>query len=159
MDFSKFDNRAPAEEGVRVPLVDPVTKEPIEGEDGPACVIVRGTASRTVQAALRRRALAKAKDTTQHLDVMEDVHRDLIETAMPLIAGFENVERNGRALTTSDEDVRWFLDLTFPQMEKSTRAERLETGQEWKMVNQPFAKQIAEAAGDQNRFLPSAAQD
>lgn len=150
MDFSKFDNRGPAEEGVRVPLMDPLTGEPIEGETGAACVIVRGVASRTVQAEMRKRALAKAKSKQQALDVLEDVHQALIEAAAPLVVGFENVERNEVPLTASPEDVRWFLDLTFPMMQKD--------GDGWKMINKPFGAQIAEAAGDQDRFLPSAAQ-
>ena len=149
MDFSKFDNRGPAEEGVKVPLVDPNTGEPIEGDDGPACVIVRGVASRTVQAEMRKRALAKAKTKQGSLDTLEDVHQALIDAAAPLVVGFENVERNGEPLTSSPGDVRWLLDLTFPMMEKD--------GEGWKMVNRPFAAQIAEAAGEQDRFLPSVA--
>lgn len=150
MDFSTFDNRGPAETGTRVPLVNPVTGEGIGPEDAPSCVIVRGVASRTVQAEMRKKALARAKSNAPALDVMEDVHQSLIDAALPLVVGFENVERNGAPLTASVEDIRWFLDLTFPMMEKD--------GQQWKMVNRPFAAQIAEAAGDQDRFLPNAAQ-
>lgn len=148
MDFRKFDNRGPAEDGVRVPLMDPVSGEPIESEKGPACVIVRGVASRTVQAEMRKRALARSKAPQTKLDVMEEAHADLIEAALPLVVGFENVERNGVSLTGDGTDVRWFLDLTFPMMRK--------VGHEWKMINRPFAVQISEAAGDQDNFLPGA---
>lgn len=158
MDFSKFDNRGPAEEGVKVPLVDPITGEPIEGKNGPACAIVRGVASRTVQADMRKRALARAKVTQPKLDVMEEVHADLIESALSLVVGFVNVERNGEPLTGSAEDVRWLLDLTFPIMQKADRTHVMQTGEKWVMVNRPFAVQIAEAAGEQDRFLPNAAQ-
>lgn len=158
MDFSKFDNRGPAEDGVQVPLVDPITGEPIKGENGPACAIVRGVASRTVQAEMRKRALARSKVTQPKLDLMEEVHADLIESSLPLVVGFVNVERNGEPLTGSAEDIRWLLDLTFPIMQKADRTHVMQTGEKWVMVNRPFALQIAEAAGEQDRFLPSAAR-
>jgi len=153
MDFGKYDNRAAAEDGFSMPLIDPITGDQItDGKEFPA-VIVRGVASRTAQAALRIRQKAKMranKAGDEKARVMEDVHADLCEGAAPFVIGFVAVERDGKPLTTSPEDVQWFFDLTFPAMEN--------TDGEWLMANNPFAKQVAEAAGKQANFLPNAGQ-
>lgn len=157
MDFSQFDNRGPAETGQRLELVNPTVRDgkPLMSGDAPCVVVVRGSTARSVQAEMRKRQ--KAKLTGKASDkarVMEDVHADLCEAAAPLIVAFENVERDGRALTTSPDDVRWFLDLTFPIMgvkqDASGDPELNAKGEvQFQMRNNPFARQITEFSADQ----------
>lgn len=153
MDFKKFDTREAAEVGSRLVLVDPETLKPIVGDDGrEAIVIVRGTASRIVQADIRRRNLAQMAEDDRLREEgkrrpeqsVEDVHEDLIATAIPHVIGFENVERDGVPLKPTPADIRWLFDLTFPMMER--------VAGKWKMANQPFAVQVAEHAGKQANF-------
>lgn len=153
MDFSKFDNRAAAETGIRLELVDPDTGEPITNDKGKPCAVtVRGVASRTVQAAIRARQKARVKkaDGKKPDDrIMEDVHDEMCDAAAPLIVSFENIERDGKACVVPD-DVEWFLDLTFPIMglvEDEDGDPVLVNGEpKFEMKNNPFAKQITEAA-------------
>lgn len=153
MDFSKFDNRAAAEAGVRHELVDPDTGEAITNDEGKPCaVIVRGVASRTVQAAIRARQKARVKkaDGKKAEDrIMEDVHDEMCDAAAPLIVSFENVDRDGKPCVAPD-DVEWFLDLTFPIMglvEDEDGEPVLVNGEpKFEMKNNPFSKQITEVA-------------
>jgi hypothetical protein len=163
MDFSKFDNRAPAETGIAMPLLDPVTREPLASNGKPCAVLVRGVASRVIQQQIREKARAKMAATPNddaQIACMEDLHEAMIDGAAPFIAGFVNVERNGQPLTTSADDVRWFLDLTFPIMEPKKDADGnaviVDGVPQFEMVNLPFAKQIDNFAADQRNFLGNA---
>src|SRR5688572_30564489 len=126
MDFTTFDMRAKAEAGAALHVLHPETDEPIWASKVKPCrVLVRGVASRSAQGQARERQKArmmalKGKKPDEQARVMEDVHNDLIEAAMPFIVGFENINRGDRPLTTDPEDVRWFLDLTFPIMGPKT---------------------------------------
>lgn len=153
MNFKKFDTREAAESGSRLVLVDPVSGEPIRGDDGrEAAVTVRGVASRIVQADIRRRNLVQMAEDDRLREEgkrrpeqsVEDVHEDLIQAALPMVMGFENVERDGVPLRPTPDDIRWFLDLTFPMMER--------VNAKWTMVNRPFAVQVAEHSGKQANF-------
>lgn len=157
MDFSVFDNRGPAEAGQRLELRDPLNGEIIMSGDNVCAVIVRGMTSRSVQADLRKRKkarMAAAKDKIDEAQVTEDGHNDLCDGAAPLIVGFEHVERDGRPLTTSAEDIRWFLDLTFPVMvikkdERGHNALNAAGEIQVEMKNNPFAKQINDFSAEQ----------
>jgi hypothetical protein len=149
MDFSKFDNRAAAERGKRVVVLNPTTKEPMIDDKGKECaVVVRGSASRDVQAA-KKRAMREAmkKDRMNKGDdkeptTVEDLHKTACEAAAPYIIGFENIERDGR-LCVAPDDVQWFLDLSFPII----KANREDNGDvSFDVVNLTFAKQVIEAA-------------
>lgn len=160
MEFGKFDSRKAADDGVVIDLLDPYTDEVIADGKKISRVGVRGTASRSVQADLRKRLAktGKSKKTDPEERVMEDVHLELCEAAAPYITSFENVERDGRALTTSPEDVSWFLDLTFPDMgvkedECGNPILDKDGDPQFKMRNKTFAKQIADASTDQRRFM------
>ena len=81
MDFNQFNTRAHAEAGTPMQIVDPWTGEPMMDGDKPCRVIVRGTASKSVQAAMRAKAKAammskkaKGDDADEEARVMEDVH-------------------------------------------------------------------------------------
>lgn len=163
MDFSVFDNRGPAEAGQRLELVDPTVRdgEPLLSGKKPCVVIVRGSTARSVQEQSRARLkqkMAKGKKDEIDARVMEDVHSELCDTAFPLIVGFENIERDGKPLTTDPADVRWFLDLTFPIMgiKKDDDGEPLLASDgtpRFEMRNNPFAKQITEFSADQAAAL------
>lgn len=153
MDFNKFNARAVAETGKRMPLLDPWTGEVMTSEAGPCAVIVRGTSSRTAQETMRqkqRAAALKIKSDAElkvepDVQIMEDVHAELCENAAAFIIGFENVENGDKPATL--EDVPWFLDLTFPEMAQKSNADGSlvfgEDGQPvFEMRNNPFAKQV-----------------
>jgi len=133
---------------------------------------VRGIASPTIQAAQRKAQLERMKarkngkvETTDR--VMEDAHNELVDAAIPFIAGFEGVEAGERRLTV--DDAREFLDWTFPAMgvvtdangdpvEIETKDSKGETVKvpKYELVNYPFAQQVAVFAGEQSNFLESA---
>lgn len=168
MDFQKFNGRAHAEAGARMQILDPNTREPVDG----AFVMVRGVASPTIQSAQRKfqldRMKARKNGKADAPDmVMEDAHNDLVDAAIPFIAGFEGVEYDGRKLTV--ENAREFLDWTFPAMgivtdangdpvegeTKDSKGEIVKVPK-YELKNLPFAKQIGDFAGEQSNFLPSA---
>jgi len=166
MDISKFDSRTRAEAGAPMQIKDPISKEPIMDGDKPCRVIVRGTASKSMQAKMREKQKAlmakkpkKGKDDEDEARVMEDVHQQLCEGAAPFIVGFENMEREGRPMTL--DDVEWFLDLSFPEMgvkedEHGNPVLEKDGTPVFEMKNEPFAKQIGDFAGRQANFLGNA---
>lgn len=160
MDFTQFDNRGPAEAGQRLELVDPSVRNGETLMDGKkvCAVIVRGSTARSVQMDMRKRQKAKMtaskNSKSEEARVLEDVHNDLCEGASPLIAGFENIERDGVPLTTDPADIKWFLDLTFPIMgvKEDEDGEPILTDDgnvQFQMLNNPFAKQIADFSSKQ----------
>lgn len=162
MDFSKFDNRTAAETGQRLELRDPSTPDGDVLKTGsePCVVIVRGATAKSVQLAARARAKTKMRKENE-TRVMEDIHDDLCAAAQPLIVGFENVERDGKPLTSDIDDIKWFLNLTFPVMD----LKRDEYGEpvvsedgtpRFEMSNNPFAKQVTEFSAEQVKQLGNA---
>ena len=167
MDFNTQDARAHAEAGSAMQILDPWTGEPMMSGDKPCKVIVRGTASKSVQAAMRAkqkaammskkaRTLGDKPDDEDEARVMEDVHMQLCEAAAPFIVGFENV-LNGDKPATAD-DAMWFLDLTFPEMGVKEDADGEQITDKdgapvFEMKNNPFAKQIGDFAGKQANRL------
>ncbi|WP_339109268.1 hypothetical protein [Thioclava sp. GXIMD4216] len=117
MDFTKFDSRSAADTPARLHLKDPANGEPLFADAGrtkPCIVLVRGTESRSVQAALRALQRAKLKDKPkkdEEVRSLEDLHGQMVDSAVPLVTGFENIARGEAALTTSEDDLRWFLNL------------------------------------------------
>ena len=161
MDFSKFDSRAQAEIGTPMQIMDPWTGEPMMDGDKPCRVIVRGTASKSMQAKMREKqklamAKKKPKDGDDDARVMEDVHNQLCEGAAPFIVGFENVAKGDKPATAMDAE--WFLDLTFPEMgvkedEDGNPVLDKDGAAMFEMTNNPFAKQVGEFAGKQANRL------
>ena len=160
MDFNKFDSRKIAEIGAPMDLLDPWTSKPVMSDGQPCRVIVRGTASKTMQSMMRAKQKAamashkKGKDDEAR--VMEDIHDQLCESAAPFIVGFENV-MNGDKPATAD-DAAWFLDLTFPEMGTKQDDEGNDVldkdgAPTFEMKNNPFAKQVGEFAGKQSNHL------
>jgi hypothetical protein len=113
MDFTAFDSRAAAEQGRELHLQHPATAEPIFDGDKPCIVIIRGTESREAQAALAKiRKIKVAEDEDKKADEasLEDMHGRLVETAIPLVIGFKNINRGDKPAKAPD-DVEWFLNL------------------------------------------------
>jgi hypothetical protein len=167
MDFnSNYNARDAAEKGTPMQLMDPWTGEPIMDGDKPCRVIVRGTASRSMQAKMRAKQKAammskkaKGDDADDEVRVLEDVHMQLCEGAAPFIVGFENVSKGDKPATA--EDAEWFLDLTFPEMGVKLDADGntvldKDGSPQFEMTNSPFAKQVGEFAGKQANRLGNA---
>jgi hypothetical protein len=166
MDFNKFDSRAIAETGSPMQIVDEWTGEAMMDGDKPCRVILRGTASASMQAKMRAVQKAamqskktKGKDAEDEARVMEDIHNQMVDAAAPFIMGFENVN-NGDKPATAD-DAKWFLNLTFPEMgvkEDDDGQPILNKYSEpvYEMKNNPFAKQCSEFASKQANRLGNA---
>ncbi|MGB0854239.1 MAG: hypothetical protein ACPGSI_13180 [Pikeienuella sp.] len=169
MDFNKFDSRAQAENGTPMHILDPWSGEPMMDDDKPCRVIVRGTASKSMQNKMRAKAKAalmsrKAKkkngdEDDEEARVMEDIHLQLCEGAAPFIVGFENVHNGDRPATA--DDAEWFLDMNFPEMD-TKKDENGETVLDkdgnpvFEMSNNPFSKQVGDFAGKQANRLGNA---
>jgi len=160
MDFTKLDNRAAAETGVRHHILHPSTREPIGNGKDAAIVIVRGVASRTVQAAIRSKQKSRAANAKSDSlkKIMDDTHNYSIDSALPYIAGFENVEMDGKPVTTDEADIRRWLDLTFPLMavakDEDGRVVMDEHGNpKIDILSYTFAAQIADVASRQGAAL------
>ena len=161
LDFNKFDSRAQAETGTPMQILDQWTGEPMMDGDKPCRVILRGSASKTMQAAMRDRQRAamaahKKGKGDDEARVMEDIHNQLCEASVPFVVGFENVS-NGDVPATA-EDAAWFFDLTFPEMGvKEDEDGNPITGKdgkpEFEMKNSPFAKQVGEYVGKQANHM------
>jgi hypothetical protein len=163
MDFSKFDSRAIAEAGSPMQILDVWTNEPMMDGDKPCRVILRGTASASMQAKMRAAQKAamqsknsKGKDAENDARVMEDVHNQMVEAAAPFIMGFENVNKGDKPATV--EDAAWFLGLSFPDMGVKEDADgnpvlNKDGEATYEMKNNPFAKQCSEFASKQANRL------
>lgn len=177
MDFSKLDTRTAAESGRKVQILDQQTGEPIFDGETACCFFVRGSSSRSVQAAIKAEQAArmkaarnpKAKDDDK---TFGDIHNDLVTAAARLITGFEGVQRAGedgrlRDLTASEADVKWFLDLNFLSVAHLLRTTALtiapdETPEDFedrkreyeaRWHKPSFAQQVLDA-GQDDGFLP-----
>ena len=163
MDFNKFDSQAIAEAGTAMQILDEWTNEPMMDGDKPCKVILRGTASASMQAKMRaaqKAAMmskkAKGKDDEDEARVMEDVHNQMCEAAAPFIMGFENVNNGDKPATAAD--AIWFLKLTFPHMgvkedENGDPVLNKDDDPVYEMKNNPFAKQCSEFASKQANRL------
>jgi hypothetical protein len=163
MDFNKFDSRAIAEAGSAMHILDSWTDEPMMDGDKPCRVILRGTASASMQAKMRAAQKAammskksKGKDAEDEARVMEDVHNQMVEAAAAFIMGFENVNNGDKPATAAD--AVWFLNLTFPEMgvkedEDGNPVLNKDGEPTYEMKNNPHAKQCSEFASKQANRL------
>ena len=147
MDFAQFDSRSAAEKPGRVHLEHPVTGAKLYADaeqTKPCIVLVRGTESRTAQKALRaaQQERMKAKPKKGDVQMLDDLHAQMVDSAVPLIAGFENVSRGEAALTPAEDDLRWFLNL---QMVNGQEGER------------SFVEQVLAFASRRDSYLGNAA--
>ena len=138
MDFTSFDSRAAAEKGRDLHLVHPATGEPIFDGDNPCIVVIRGTESREAQAQLAKlRKIKVSEDEKSDEASLEDMHQRLVETAVPLVIGFKNINRGDKP-ATAPADVEWFLNL---QLINGVEGER------------SFVEQVVNYATKRSNFL------
>ncbi|MBM1887460.1 hypothetical protein JQV99_18840 [Sulfitobacter pseudonitzschiae] len=77
MDFNaNYNTREAAEKGTPMQIVDPWTGEPVMDGDKPCRVIVRGTASRSMQAKMRAKQKAAMMAKKAKGDAEDDAEDD-----------------------------------------------------------------------------------
>lgn len=153
MDFSKYDARSRAESGFPFPILDPVTREPITDGKTDARFFIRGWVSETVQAATIKAARAGLFDTAEDRarKTIAFAHEQAVRSALPYVAGFEGVERDGEPLPADEAGITWLLNLFLPEFgpdpDDKTRI---------RMVNYPFAFQVLDRAAEVKALLGNA---
>ena len=145
-DFSKFDQRSNSDKGVWFDILHPASGDPISEGGKVSRFLIRGAASREAQRELREAEKAAVKSSgDDEVQNMDQVHEMMINAAVPFIVDFENVEIEGKKLTGAEEDVRRFLDLTYPVMSP--------TPDGYELANNPFAKQAIDNVAKHEAFL------
>lgn len=177
MDFSEIAKRNAAGATYRIELKDPTVTDgdPLMNGKKPAVVIYRQSSDKESQKALRRikrdRIVERHEDrlpknimealTKDELNAMRtiwDVQDELCDIAKSVIVGFENVpNEEGGELTGSAKDVDWFLSLTpfevTPEKDENDKPVLDEKGEPKFITNNPFSKQVAEAATRREKGL------
>jgi len=149
MDISNFDARTAANDEQRMHLRHPATGELLyDGDDlgKPCVVLVRGTESRDVQKKLRALNQSKMKGSKNETDrILADTHEELARTMVPLIVGFENIDRGGKPLEATPADIEWFLNLQLIGLQRD--------GDDDKADDLSFLGQVAKFASDRENYL------
>jgi hypothetical protein len=149
MDFTKKDARGAAETAQFCQLRWPETGDYIADKGKPVGVMVLGAMARTVQASLRDDARAKlqaAKGKADEVRALEDIQRDLVQSAARLTVGFQGVQRGDKDATAPD-DCEWFYDLNM----FSTASLLTPKDGEWQ--GQSFAQQVLAFSNDAAHYL------
>jgi hypothetical protein len=128
MDFTAFDKSAQAETGKAFDILHPFTLKPIVKDGKVSRFIIRAPSAKTVRA---------VPAGTSDFKVMGDYQAKGNKTGAAYIAGFENVERDGKPCTEADAE--WFLGLTSPVYE-------VKGGALGKQLNKTFLDQVNENA-------------
>ena len=158
MDFLKAYDAA--ETAREMELRDQATGEVITSGGKPCIVLVKGQASRSIQASIRNDEIERAKkakaakDAGGEIDtqVAEDLHQTTSSAAARLIAGFKNMQtvgEDGKPRDLTVEDVAAFVDLTFISVPHLMREPSDTT---WRKPS--FAQQVLDFAQDDAAFLP-----
>lgn len=154
MEFTKYDARTAAENPQPLKLRDPATGEYIMDGKLHCTVLVIGSHSRSVQAGILDEARnklnqVKGKKKKDEANALADVQKTLAEGATRVIRGFENIEKDGKPLTTGKDDVAWFLDLNFLSVKSLLATD--EDDEMWR--GDSFAQQILKASNDASAYL------
>lgn len=152
MDFTKKDTRAAAEVAQFCHLRWPESGAYIMDGEKAVGVMVKGATARTIQNALRddaRAKLASAKGKADETRALEDMQRDMVESAAKLTTGFVGVQR-GDVDAVAPEDCDWFYDLNM----FSTASLLSPKPDEWQ--GQSFAQQVLAFANEAGNFLGNA---
>jgi hypothetical protein len=150
MDFTKKDARGAAEKAQFCQLRWPESGDYISDDGKPVGVMVLGAMARSVQASLKDDARAKlqeakGKSKADEVRALEDVQRDLVQSAARLTVGFQGVQR-GDAEAKAPDDCEWFYDLNM-----FSTASLLSPKDEWQ--GQSFAQQVLAFSNDAGNFL------
>lgn len=170
MDFSKFDTRTAAETArplhLRHQFDGPSGEkagDPINTPDGLPCLVwIKGNASRSIQSAIReeqRVALLeakKAKGSNNETRAMEDLHEGTIKSAARFIDRFENIDGGSGPLESTEDDKRWFLDLTFFSLDFLMNQGKEDDSDRWKHPS--FAQQILHETIKGEAFLDNSSR-
>lgn len=182
MDFSQFDERKKAEEGILVVLKDPYANEagehPELGKDG---FYVRGEASESYQAALAAEMFAEAETVdAKEGDTVEEVRKSLetsiherdVEAALKLIIrATPEMSFNGKPVGDDKEQIRKVLNCCFPVLgveedadgNVKMRTVKAKDGSDleipaFKQENKTFAAQVLEVAKKRQAFTAGSAK-
>ena len=148
MDFTALDSRTASETPRPLHIKHQATGEAICDGEKPCIVLVLGSASRSVQAAIKDQArtdMKNAKTAQDEARALEDLQAAMIVAASRLIVGFENISRGDKPATK--DDAKWFLDLNFVSMAHQMR----KTDDEW--TKPSFAQQVLDFAAEDAGFL------
>ena len=105
MDYSQLDRRSMADVAQRLQFMDPDTGKPIDG----VAAMIRGSHSRTVQAAVTARSKAELQaGSASDRKALEEVQQDLVQSAALVTVEILGVTDNGAAI-----DPAKFYDLNF----------------------------------------------
>lgn len=157
MDFKKFDARSAAETPQPVKLRDPATGDYIMDGKNHCTVLIVGSHSRSIQAGILEDARTKMnsgkgkRNKDDQAKALADMQKTLAEGAARVIRGFENIERDGRLITTDADDVAWFLDLNFLSVKSLMATGEDDDSDKW--LGDSFAQQILKASNDASVFL------
>lgn len=156
MDFTKQDARTAAETPQAVRLRNPANGKYIKDGKDFCTVMVMGSQARSVQAGIledARSKLNEARSKKKKADqsaALEDIQKTLVEGAARVMRGFNHIERDGKHLSDSKEDVSWFLDLNFVSVKHLMRDEEKD-GDKW--LEASFAQQILDSSNDIGLYL------
>ncbi len=112
MEFSQFETKSGAEVGAFLHFTHLRTGELLydkeaEDEDKRVGVWLRGMEAKSVQAAAR-----EAQRTAIKSPLNEDDDSQGLETAKAMVIRFQNITRDGKPLSVSEEDLVWFFNLS-----------------------------------------------
>lgn len=146
MDFSNIDPVAASEAGTFVHLVHPFTRENL-GDDGAKVGFwVRGVAAPSAQSRLLDLSRKDDEPVNENDKLMlTQLHERWVEDALPYIIRAENIEIDGKAVS-SEQQYREVLLKSFPDFR---------VGDDGRLAarNYPFARQIIDVAEDGSHFF------
>lgn len=151
MDFTKRDARGAAEHAQFCHLRWPENGEYIMDGDKPVGVMVLGAMARSVQAQLKddmraRLMAAKGKGKDDAAKALEDIQRDIVDSASRLTTGFVGVQR-GDVDAKAPDDCAWFYDLNMFSVASLTAPKE----GEWQ--GQSFAQQVLAFSNEAGNYL------
>jgi hypothetical protein len=152
MDFTKKDARGAAETAQFCHLRWPETGDLIMDGEKAVGVMVLGAMARSVQMALKddmRAKLQSAKGKAETAKALEDVQRDLVDSASRVTVGFVGVQR-GDVDAVVPDDCAWFYDLNM----FNTASLLSPRAGEWQGLS--FAQQVLAFSSEAGNFLGNA---
>ena len=103
MDFGQFNTRDAAETGRLLHIKHLKTGKPLYDGGKPVGVLCRGIESDTVRAAAAKANRARMEGASDDDD---------LSVAKAVVIRFQGIEREGKPLGVTDDDLRWFFGLS-----------------------------------------------
>lgn len=146
MDISQLNSRSASDTAKPMHLRHPSTGKPMyDGGDldKPCLVFIRGVESNEVQKIIRaanQERMKNAKDEDgDDENLLAVLHERTAKNMVPLIVGFENLERGDRPLQANEDDILYFLN-----------AQLMTTGDK---EDYSFLAQVSRFATDRSNYL------